>query len=151
MAILYVPMPNAAVKDWLGSYVDERTDDLDNKRAGVIVTAVNGDVVNMSLSDSGKAGGPAENPKEWNLPVPPLKIDEHVDLNRFKVPIESFTVLNTVMLDPQVTLTLLVLAPGQNAGQAAPKKIQYHRNLQDSKYFSVTIDLFPTVPPGAPR
>jgi hypothetical protein len=151
MALLYVPKPNATVKDWLGWYVDERTDDLSNKRAGLTVTAVSGDVVNMSLSDSGKEGGPTGNPTVLTLPVPPLKIDLNVDLNRFKVPIESLTVLNTVTLDPDVTLTLLVLAPGQNAGQAQPKKIQYHRKLLNSLYFSVTIDLFPTISPTAPR
>lgn len=151
MSLLYVPKPNATVKDWIGWYVDERTDDLSNKRAGVTITAVNGDVVNVSLNDTGAKGGPTGNPLAVTLPVSPLNINENVDLNRFKVPFESLVVLNTVVLNPEVTLTLMVLAPGQNADNARPKKIQYHRKIHNSLFITVTIDLFPTISPTAPR
>jgi hypothetical protein len=149
MSPLYVPKPNATVKDWIGWYVDERTDDLSNKRAGVTITAVNGDIVHVNLNDIGAKGGPTGNPVALTLPVAPLNISENVDLNRFKVPIESIVVLNTVTLNPDVTLTLMVLAPGQTAGPN--KKIQYHRRIQDSLNLAVSIDLFPTNSPTAPR
>ncbi len=152
MPLTYVPKPNATVKDWLGSYVDQRSDDLSNKRAGVIVTAVSGDTVHMELSDIGQQGGPTGNPVAVKLPVPPLDIKTDVDLNRFKVPMESVVVLNTVTLDSdQVTLTLMVLAPGQNSGTAETKFIKYQRKIYDSQYMATVIDLYPTIGPGAPR
>lgn len=148
----YVPIPVAQVKDWVGNW--GTIVNFGDFNIGGSITQKQGDTIHINFSDSGQAGGPAPNPKEFKLTFPPLTINTDIDTSTSKIKFaESLVVTNTIFLDAdEVTLTLMALVPGQtNIGNAAPKIIQYHRQLHGSANFGVTKNLVPQVPTGAPR
>ena len=152
MALKYIAKPGPTVKDWIGSWGNGNNGG--DFQVGGGITEKQGDTININFSDSGSPGGSTGNPIVTKLPFPVLDINTDVDTSTSKIKFaESLLVENTIFLDADgVTLTLMVLVPGQpNTGNAPPKIIRYHREWHGSKFLGVTIDLTPEVPPGAPR
>lgn len=146
----YAPVSTATVKLWALFWVDGFVP----TEVGVIITPKSGDVVNINLGDLGHAGGPTKNPVAYELPVSPLNLNVDVDLNRFKFPVESLTVMNPITLDDGVvTLTLMKLAQAIPAGTNPDPStyiVRYHRKIGPGP-FIFSRDLSPGVQKGAPR
>jgi len=148
----YIARAGSTVKDWIGSWGNGNNGG--DFQVGGSITQKQGDTININFSDSGSAGGATGNPKAIKLPFPVLDINTDVNTAISTVKFEqSLFVENTIFLDADgVTLTLMVLAPGQaDVADAPPNIIQYHRTWHGSKLLGVTINLTPEVPPGAPR
>jgi hypothetical protein len=148
----YVPKANCTVKDWIGSWGNGNNPG--DFQVGGAITQKQADTIHINFSDSGSAGGATGNPQAIKLPFPKLDINTDVDTSTAKSKLmESLVVENTIFLGADgVTLTYMVLVPGQpNAAGAPPKVIQYHREWHGSQTLGVSINLTPEVPPGAPR
>jgi hypothetical protein len=148
----YVPIPVAQVKDWVGNW--GTIVNFGDFNIGGAITQKQGDTININFSDSGAAGGPVANPKEFKLTFPPLTINTDIDIAKSKFKFEeSLVVTNTIFIEAdEVTLTLMAVVPGQtDVGNSPPKIIQYHRQLHGSANFGVTKNLVPQVSTGAPR